>query len=767
MAATLDPEILLEETLNFGSDECVTCDPSWSSPWCLYGKLGCQAYNALFAMAFATCFSVSIFHLVRCIIIKNVIIGYRIHYVKGLALTVSLLSLVQGMRSALLVRGHTEPVLFHVLDLLPYLLIFSNLSILMLCWTSVYHGVASKGKSALERIPRLLLLANVVFSLVSVLLLPYAPRLATVVPSVATVVGSVLFVRFAWRKYLKFNNIKLRISTTSIRFRKVTLLTAAVLSSQVVLLLLWGTLSLLPSVLPSAVLVADPNASAATVQILLRAADLAHVIVVLMALASIADVSHLSLPVNIGQLTNDWLTTVLRSAGLIDHPVTVLEHQGAKAAVGGCHAAVQRIGLTYSGKPDRAPSSVVVKTCSWDKSLAERLRLYSKKFTGVNDKPSQYVRSYQIEARFYRNYAHKVRGIQVPHVYYNLADSFNVKFGMVMQDVGSAQDGQPNGFSIEHCRLLVKKLAQFHARFWQHPRLQKMNVWQPAGYWTGDKREADKRRIRVDWEQVVDKYTPHLTFPPEMRNIGERLERHVVSINTQIATAQPQTLLHGDFKVSNVFISASSDKHKRRNSADTGGSGDDCERTGGLSEQSALLSAAAQQQKKAKKKKKRVQKSDPKSKQPVNTKNGSDSKKSSNRGDTGDDLEEDNLDVYAIDWQWFGIGLGATELAHFLSMSACDEALEMSTLKSILKLYHRELLRHGVKHFAWKTFWQQYQLSIVDFFMYIVVSKWANMSVADINEHAATRQNGLVLRSFPHMKRLSDHALRFANALEL
>lgn len=449
-------------------------------------------------------------------------------------------------------------------------------------------------------------------------------------------------------------------------------------------------------------------------------------------------------PENLKLLTPQWFTTVLRNCRAIGEDVEVVSFK-KESMHGGCHYKVSHVALRYTGEEDTdeddieddldqeepartpeasnghggdgkggaktaskqhaaaakrgaaerrqdLPRGMVVKVLSWDKPFFERLKLYLRKVLGLyNDKLAMYLRSYQIESRFYRDIVKDMKGFKLPQIYYNYEDVFNNQFGMGMEPIRVAEfeSGDPNGFSQEDTVLCLRQLAKFHAAFWNHPHLASMDVWSLGGYWTGDKRKENKVKIKSDWERTMTNFSTHLDFSGSKADIGRRLDTHLRSILERFDKMPRSTLIHGDFKVTNLFV----DPKKRK--------------------------------------------------------------------------DEDEA-VWVIDWQWLGRGSGAIDAVYFILTSTDLSALSRDSIQQLVrKAYYKTLIQRGVSNYSFDLFWEHFMLALVDFFVYVVVSKWAYMWPNDIITYSEKGKDGLHLRSFAHMQKMINIAEEFMNELNL
>jgi len=310
----------------------------------------------------------------------------------------------------------------------------------------------------------------------------------------------------------------------------------------------------------------------------MRSVELVQLVLLFVSAISATSLTVSPLPLKLKQLTPEWLTNVLQEDGVIDHHTSVRSFE-AVSLRGGCHYKVSKLSLTYSDTCHTAPHTVVVKLLCWQKPFLERLSLYLRWKTGFStDRETMYLESYSIEAAFYRNVAPLVKGLVLPAVYHNHADCFNNQFGMVMQNINFANldDGQPGGFGANNAFLILQKLGRFHGTFWDHPLLPKMHLWPTAGmslsslslnldlfvltshvgsgHWTGEKRWEQKCRIKEEWRRTMENFHDSLVFTKESRKIGSRLQRNLDKLIAQFVAIPHKTLVHGDFKVTNVFV---------------------------------------------------------------------------------------------------------------------------------------------------------------------------------------------------------------------
>eukprot|EP01117_Protostelium_nocturnum_P006855 TRINITY_DN2456_c1_g1_i1.p1 TRINITY_DN2456_c1_g1~~TRINITY_DN2456_c1_g1_i1.p1 ORF type:complete len:433 (+),score=108.93 TRINITY_DN2456_c1_g1_i1:293-1591(+) len=389
-------------------------------------------------------------------------------------------------------------------------------------------------------------------------------------------------------------------------------------------------------------------------------------------------------PIHSNSVTSEWIEDLLKKEGIISSK-NKIEGFVPKLLTGGCHFHVTRFSLRYS-IPESVPvPSIVLKTLAWEKTLKEKTMLSLRKAMNASDKEVMYLNSYEIESRFYRYLGETISGLHLPQVYFNFEDSFNNQFCMVMEDISHLEDGQPLGFSETDSLVTLSQLATFHASHWGTPVVPKgTKYWNIGGYWTGTKTEADKNQFGYSWERTVEHFSKELEMDQELKELGPKLYNKLAILNDRFEAIPRKTLVHGDFKISNLFV---------------------------------------------------------------------------------DHSKKGEGKVYAIDWQWFGMGPAALDVAYYIATSIHPDLLDSQ--ERLLRVYYETLIGCGVKDYSWQDFIEHFRLCWLDFFVYTVVAKWSRMNAEDIETYQRGRKDGLHLRSFPHMKKMLVDSNEFLKELNL
>jgi hypothetical protein len=270
-------------------------------------------------------------------------------------------------------------------------------------------------------------------------------------------------------------------------------------------------------------------------------------------------------PKSAKEISKDFLVRLLRAQRLIDDTTDIASFHLEKLK-GGVHFQVVRVVIEYahsSNPPQKAPRSIVVKMIDSSKlglSPFAKIAIFVKKqfptapfyLSAANDDLLTRLQAYDLELAFYRHFATLIP-IPTPRCLYNHEDYYNVQFFMAMEDLSNLDIGEPDGFTFDQAGYIVENLALFHSRFLQGDdrlRLAK-KMWKEGGYWFGEKEMPHDFPFIAAFNQMISNFGQVLTLNPVL---GKRLS-DVVDWVTRIAhEAQPKTIIHGDYKISNLFV---------------------------------------------------------------------------------------------------------------------------------------------------------------------------------------------------------------------
>jgi hypothetical protein len=83
----------------------------------------------------------------------------------------------------------------------------------------------------------------------------------------------------------------------------------------------------------------------------------------------------------------------------------------------------------------------------------------------------------------------------------------------------------------------------------------------------------------------------------------------------------------------------------------------------------------------------------------------------------------------------------------------------------LLEYYYQSLKEFGIEisEYSFDTFLREYELSLLDFFVFVVTSKWVNMGPNEVQKYAEKHKDGLHLRSMKHIEWFIRQAIEFSN----
>jgi len=229
-----------------------------------------------------------------------------------------------------------------------------------------------------------------------------------------------------------------------------------------------------------------------------------------------------AIPAGPGEVTRDWLTSVLG----VEVVAATVQPVGT-----GQTGATYRVALEYAG-PSELPSTLIVKLPSQDEAVRERVAL-----------------GYRSEHAFYTEVAHTV-ALPLPRCYHCDIDRDGVDFVMLLADLAPAVQGdQLRGCSVAEAQLAARALAGLHGPRWCDP------AWLTFTGATMPRPDADFARGLGELAVMAADTT--------LSRLGDRVSAQ--DRETLTATAalvgrwlllEPQrfSLLHGDYRLDNLLF---------------------------------------------------------------------------------------------------------------------------------------------------------------------------------------------------------------------
>ena len=254
---------------------------------------------------------------------------------------------------------------------------------------------------------------------------------------------------------------------------------------------------------------------------------------ILMAIVNLIT-SGLGLLASEKDITPTWVEGVMRGSGNLEDGVTVTAVSTERIGEGvGILSILQRVIPTYSGAT-KAPKSIVVKYPTDDQ--VQR---------GTADALAFYIR----EIVFYRDCAPSAP-FKTAKCYGQAIESDNTNFTIAMEDISHYRPlNQLDGVSLSDAKIMLEKLADFHAMWWNSPKLPAMqDIFPPM------LNPIYETVIPMLWAQGwpnVEKYAGHL-LPDSVRHIGGIWAEKVSWMLTNLMA--PMTLCHGDYRADNMMF---------------------------------------------------------------------------------------------------------------------------------------------------------------------------------------------------------------------
>ncbi len=237
-------------------------------------------------------------------------------------------------------------------------------------------------------------------------------------------------------------------------------------------------------------------------------------------------------PAGLEDVTPEWLTAALRSTGALGD-ATVASIDAANMTEGrGFAGTLARLSVRYTAPEPGAPHSLIVKLPTENRVMRGVARA-----NGI----------YESEVRFYERISSLIE-LRTPRPYYSSFDSDTGDFVLLLEDLAPARAGdQIAGCSEEEAALAVTEIARFHAAWWETESLAELDwMRRPDRDTAGFERlyQRSWARLKSDTGDVL---------PGPLPDVAERLGRNVAAVRG--VTAQPpQTLVHGDFRLDNMFF---------------------------------------------------------------------------------------------------------------------------------------------------------------------------------------------------------------------
>jgi len=226
------------------------------------------------------------------------------------------------------------------------------------------------------------------------------------------------------------------------------------------------------------------------------------------------------------QITSEWMTYVLREAGLLAQGNVKSIRKEIMAEGKAWLSTIIKTEVEYDSPNVSAPSSFVIKL------LAE-----SRMFRDF----SYEIGAYEREIKFYKQIAENIP-IRLPKLYYSVS-GYHCNL-MLMEDLSYLTPGdQVKGMDQRRVLITLDSLAKVHATYWESPLLGSMD-WLPT-----------TNNIELDYDGNWDSFVELCGYfiDPVGLRVGEKLRPHISWLFQEISK-RPKTITHDDMKVDNLLF---------------------------------------------------------------------------------------------------------------------------------------------------------------------------------------------------------------------
>lgn len=235
-------------------------------------------------------------------------------------------------------------------------------------------------------------------------------------------------------------------------------------------------------------------------------------------------------------ISPQWLTDVLRRNGHLAQDRSVVSVTRGQVGDGvGMMSEVSRLRVNYDGGVDGLPSSFVVKYPSQNETNREIAMSYNL---------------YEREVRYFAELDAKTTAYS-PRPYVTELSGSN--FVILMEDMAEYRVGdQIIGADLQDSKRCMDELAKLHATFWDD--VTDLN-WVPA---IAESYHADNMvaLIEIGWPSMCEIFADFID--PDIARQGEAFIAGIRGLQEQMM-ARPITLLHGDFRLENLFFGVAAD----------------------------------------------------------------------------------------------------------------------------------------------------------------------------------------------------------------
>ena len=243
------------------------------------------------------------------------------------------------------------------------------------------------------------------------------------------------------------------------------------------------------------------------------------------------------IPRRFEDITPAWLTSMFRESGVLG-VAAVRSIAVEPIGVGvGFLGQLARLRLTYDRLEDGAPPTLIAKLPTLDPGGRQICQLF---------------RFYEREIRFYRDLARDVP-LRVPRCYASAMDVAADDYVALLEDLGGLPMGSDaTGCTAAEAETAIRTVARLHARWWESPALERLE-------WIPMVNDPIHQLAQGAYQQALvlflQTFGDHLS--PKMRVVTETMATRIVALQNT-GSQFPRTVLHGDYRLDNLFFDGAS-----------------------------------------------------------------------------------------------------------------------------------------------------------------------------------------------------------------
>lgn len=278
-------------------------------------------------------------------------------------------------------------------------------------------------------------------------------------------------------------------------------------------------------------------------------------------------VSNGRVPGFAADITPEWLTAVLRDANVLPKGDVISVRAEIIGDGLGFSSSLVRLNVRYDKGSSNAPNSFVAKLPSLDPKTRAWTQLFNRFereirfYQQLSDECAMptarcYYADMQSAPREASRGSDRRRAAQLPQWLKSLilpialwASQFRSRpFMLLLEDLSSVRPGnQFDGSDFDDATIAAIALAGLHAQYWGQPGLDRFS-WLPYQL-------QEPQTLRANYDSNAARFyrdlriRPPIHIEPLMRWTYQHMER----IHAQLGRG-PRTLLHGDFRLDNIFF---------------------------------------------------------------------------------------------------------------------------------------------------------------------------------------------------------------------